>query len=105
MRALATVKDGVGNEQQWGYCTWLAKNDMEEITITMHSQATSKALAATSKKVTWIATGAELNICNTEPAPTEAVASWGGRHGFFCCASTRTTSLSCSFGPHLSTWP
>jgi hypothetical protein len=63
------VKDGVGNEQQWGYCTWLAKNDMEEITITMHKPGYLKGPGGNLEKVTWIATGAELNICNTEPAP------------------------------------
>lgn len=62
-------KDGGGNDQQWGYCTWLAKNDMEEITIRMHKPGYLKGPGSNLEKVAWIATEVELNVCNTEPAP------------------------------------
>jgi hypothetical protein len=60
-------KDGGGNE--WGYCTWLAKDDEEEITIKMHKPGYLKGSRGNLEKVTWIATEVELNVCNTEPVP------------------------------------
>jgi hypothetical protein len=62
-------KDGRGIEQQWGYCTWLAKNDMEEITIRMLKPGYLKGPGGNLEKVTWIATEVELNVCDTEPVP------------------------------------
>lgn len=61
--------DGEGNEQQWGYCTWLAKDDMEEITITMQKPGYLKGSSDNLKNVTWIATEVEFNVCHTEPVP------------------------------------
>lgn len=59
------VKDGKGNEQQWGYCTWLALDDMEEITVHMHKPGYLKSPGSDLEKVAWIATGVEINLCRT----------------------------------------
>jgi hypothetical protein len=55
-----------GNEQQWGYCTWLAKDDMEEITVQMHKPGYIKKSSSQLDKVAWIETDVEVNLCHTE---------------------------------------
>jgi hypothetical protein len=64
-------KDGDGHEQQWGYCTWLAKDDMEEITVQMHKPGYLKGAAGASdlERVAWIPTDVEVNLCRTTPTP------------------------------------
>jgi hypothetical protein len=61
--------DGAGNEQQWGYCTWLAKDDTAEITITMHKPGYLKGSNDNLEKVAWIVTEVEFDVCHTEPVP------------------------------------
>jgi hypothetical protein len=64
-------KDGEGNEQQWGYCTWLTKDDMEEITVQMHKPGYLRgpADAGDLERVAWIPTEVEVNLCRTTPTP------------------------------------
>ena len=64
-------KDGEGNEQQWGYCTWLTKDDMEEITAQMHKPGYLRGPAGAGdlERVAWIPTEAEVNLCRATPTP------------------------------------
>lgn len=62
-------KDGQGNEQQWGYCTWFAKDGMEEITVQMHKPGYLKGSAKNVEKVAWIPTEVDVNLCRNESVP------------------------------------
>jgi hypothetical protein len=62
-------KNGDGNEQQWGYCTWHAKDDMKEITVQMHKPGYLEGPGSDVGKVAWIATDVEVNLCRTTAKP------------------------------------
>jgi hypothetical protein len=61
--------DGDGNEQQWGYCTWFAGDDLQQITINLHRPGYLKKSAGQLQKVAWIAAGVEANLCRTGSEP------------------------------------
>jgi hypothetical protein len=60
-------KDEDGNEQQWGYCTWLAKDGLQQINVTLRKPGYLKKSAGQIEKVVWIATEVEANLCRTGP--------------------------------------
>lgn len=62
-------KDGQGNERQAGYCTWVAKNDMEEITVQMYKPGYPERSSTDLQNVTWIPYGVEINLCRTDSVP------------------------------------
>jgi hypothetical protein len=47
--------DGDGNQQQWGYCTWLAGDGLQEITVNMHKAGYLTKSAGQIQNVAWIA--------------------------------------------------
>jgi hypothetical protein len=55
-------------QHQYGYCTFLAPNDMQEITVDLRKPGYLKPRGQLQKAV-WIASGVETNLCHTEPGP------------------------------------
>lgn len=62
-------KDGEGNQQQWGYCTWFTPDDMQEITVLLHKPGYLAKSARQFETVPWVATDVEINLCNTKSSP------------------------------------
>ena len=62
-------KDGEGNEQQWGYCTWFTPDDMQEITVTLHKPGHLSKSARQFQNVPWLATEVEVNLCRAGAPP------------------------------------
>ena len=62
-------KDEDGNEQQGGYCTWLAKDGLQQVNVILHKPGYLKKSAGQLQNLAWIATEVEANLCRTEPAP------------------------------------
>lgn len=60
-------KDGEGNQQQWGYCTWYTPDDMQEITVQLHKPGYLSKPARQIETVVWVATNVEVNLCQTTP--------------------------------------
>jgi hypothetical protein len=58
---------GDGIAQQWGYCTWIARDEMQEITVTLHKPGFLLKTATRIEQVAWIATEVEANLCHTRP--------------------------------------
>jgi hypothetical protein len=58
-------KDEAGNLQQWGYCTWLTPDDMQEITVQLHKPSYLAKSAHQFESVPWLATNVEINLCHT----------------------------------------
>ncbi len=60
--------DGTGNEQQWGYCTWFARDDLQQVTVQLHKISYLTKSADRLQKAPWVATGVEANVCHvSEP--------------------------------------
>ena len=57
--------DPTGDEQQWGYCTWFARDDLQQVTVDFHRTGSIKGSVDQLQKVPWIATGVEANVCRT----------------------------------------
>jgi hypothetical protein len=55
-------------QQEYGYCTFLSSDDMQEITVDLHKPGYLKPLGQLQKAI-WIASGVETNLCHTEPGP------------------------------------
>ncbi len=62
-------KDGEGNQQQWGYCTWFTPDDMQETTVLLHKPGYLAKSARQFETVPWVATDVEINLCNTKSSP------------------------------------
>jgi hypothetical protein len=61
-------KDGDGNQQQSGYCTWFTPDDMQEITVMLHKPAFLAKAARKFQDVPWLATDVEVNLCRANAA-------------------------------------
>ena len=62
-------KDADGDQQQWGYCTWFTRDDMEEITVMLHRPGFLAKATGQFQNVPWLATDVEVNLCRAN-APT-----------------------------------
>lgn len=62
-------KDADGHQQQWGYCTWFTRDDMEEITVMLHRPGFLAKATGQFQNVPWLATDVEINLCRAN-APT-----------------------------------
>jgi len=62
-------KDEDGSGQQWGYCTWLARDGLQQINVTLHKPGDLKKSAGQLQNVAWIATDVQANLCRTQPEP------------------------------------
>jgi len=64
------TNDGASSKQQqeYGYCTFLAPDDMQEITVDLHKPGYLKPPGQLQKAI-WIASGVETNLCQTELGP------------------------------------
>jgi hypothetical protein len=60
-------KDGEGNQQQWGYCTWFTPDDMQEITVELHKPGYLSKSARQFENVPWLAIDVEINHCYVKP--------------------------------------
>jgi hypothetical protein len=60
-------KDGEGNQQQWGYCTWFTPDDMQEITVELHKPGYLSKSARQFENVPWLAIDVEINLCYVKP--------------------------------------
>lgn len=60
-------EDGEGNQQQWGYCTWLTPDDMREITVMLHKPGYLAKSSRQFENVPWVATEVEVNLCEAKP--------------------------------------
>lgn len=58
-----------GKQQQWGYCTWLTPDDMQEITVLLHKPGYLDKNDAKLKGVVWIPQTVEVNFCHVKPPP------------------------------------
>jgi hypothetical protein len=56
--------DGAGNQQQWGYCTWFARDDLQQVTVLLHKIGYLQNSSDRLQKVPWVATGVEANLCH-----------------------------------------
>jgi len=61
-------KDGEGNQQQWGYCTWFTLDDMQEITVMLHKPGFLANAARQFQNVPWLTTEVEVNLCWAAPS-------------------------------------
>lgn len=61
--------DGDGNQQQWGHCTWFAKDEMQQIEVMLHKPGYLAKSVGQLDKVIWIATDVQNNLCRTMPQP------------------------------------
>ena len=59
-------KDGDGNQQQSGYCTWFTPDDMQEITVMLHKPAFLAKAAQKFQNVPWVAADVEVNLCRAD---------------------------------------
>jgi hypothetical protein len=62
-------KDGEGNQQQWGYCSWYTPDDMQEITVQLHKPGYLAKPTRQIETVVWVPTSVEVNLCHTKPSP------------------------------------
>jgi hypothetical protein len=64
------TNDGAFSKQQqeFGYCTFLAPDDMQEITVELHKSGYLKPPGQLQKAV-WVASDVATNLCHTEPGP------------------------------------
>lgn len=60
-------KDGEGNQQQWGYCTWFTPDDMQEITVQLQKPGYLAKSARQFQSVPWVPTAVEINLCRANP--------------------------------------
>jgi len=61
--------DGAGNEQQWGNCTWFARDDLQQVTVLLHKIGNLKKSVDQLQNVPWVATEVEANLCHTVSEP------------------------------------
>ncbi len=61
--------DGDGHEQQWGHCTWFAKDDMQQIEVMLHKPGYLAKSAGQLDKVIWMAAEIHASLCRTVPQP------------------------------------
>jgi hypothetical protein len=62
-------RDDQGKQQQWGYCTWLTPDDLQEITVQLHKPGYLDKHDGELKEVVWIAQTVEVNLCQAKPSP------------------------------------
>jgi len=62
-------RDDQGKQQQWGYCTWLTPDDMQEITVQLHKPGYLDKHDGELKEVVWVAQTVEVNLCQAKPSP------------------------------------
>jgi hypothetical protein len=58
----ATGRDDQGKQQQWGYCTWLTPDDMQEITVQLHKPGYLDKHDGELKEVVWIAQTVKVKL-------------------------------------------
>lgn len=55
-----------GNLQQWGSCTWLAPDDMQEIIVELHKTGDITKPTGPLEDAAWLATHVQANLCRAD---------------------------------------